>query len=331
MDDVESRLSAALRQGASNGVHVGAVIEGSRVAVAERRRRNGVIAAVLGTAVLAGAGTGVALRLNEPDPTLVAGTTSTATGTPTGTATATATPSASPLVVASAASPSPSPSVSVSASPAASPAPSAKAVALPRTRQGLVIIPDGALLAAQDLAELPGVSLVTGFDSEQYLKVPTTSTSSCAKEPLGLQYAVGGRSISLLQREDNSDQWSLSSAVRVFGQNGSKDQIRWLQRNLDTCTGVWGDMTAVDVAGIGDGAAMAYSDSVTPHTVMVLGAVRSGRTTSGFQLFVPAEAAGTDEERVRLAVAQGTRLLEVAHRRLVDTIGPASVTDPSLR
>ncbi len=329
MDDVESRLSAALRQGASNGVHVGAVIEGSRVAVAERRRRNGVIAAVLGTAVLAGAGTGVALRLNQPDPTLVAGTTTTAS----------ATPSASPLVLASAASPSASPSASLSVSPSASasaaPAASASvtpsAGALPRTRQGLVIIPDGALLAAQDLAELPGVSLVTGFDSEQYLKVPTTSTSSCAKEPLGLQYAVGGRSISLLQREDNSDQWSLSAAVRVFGQNGSKDQIRWLQRNLDTCTGVWGDMTAVDVAGIGDGAAMAYSDSVTPHTVMVLGAVRSGRTTSGFQLFVPAEAAGTDEERVRLAVAQGTRLLEVAHRRLVDTIGPASVTDPSLR
>ncbi len=322
MDDVESRLSAALRQGASNGVHVGAVIEGSRVAVPERRRRNGVIAAVLGTAVLAGAGTGVALQLTDGDPTLVAGTTSTASAPPS------VASSASPLVVAPSASPSVSPSASAKPSVVASASP---VVALPRTRQGLVIIPDGALLGPDDLAELPGVVLVTGFDSQQYLKVPTTSTSSCAKEPLGLQYAVGGRSILRLQREDNSDQWSLSSAVRVFGQNGSKDQIRWLQRNLDTCTGVWGDLTTVDVAGIGDGAAMAYSTTVTPHTVMVLGAVRSGRATSGFQLFVPVEAAGSDEERVELAVAQGTRLLEVAHQHLVDTIGPASLSDRSLR
>jgi hypothetical protein len=282
-----------------------------------RRRWRTVVGLVLAAAVLAGAVTGVVLARGPGRGGAVA------------VAGATATTAASPNPAASPASLSPSPSASPSPSPSPSASPSASTAArLPRTRDGLVIVPDEALLAGSDL---PDLRVTETYDGPQYVKVPTTSTSVCATEPLGLQYAVGGRSIMLAERDDNSDQWSLSSAVRVFGQAGAKDQIRWLQRNLGTCAGTWGDLTAVDVAAIGDGAALAYSTTTSPRTVMVLAAVRSGRVTSGFQLFVPPAAAATDQERVRLAVSEGTRLLGAGHRRLVATLGPASVQDPSLR
>lgn len=334
-------------------VDVDALIVGSHRRAGIRRRRRQAAAGVLAAAVIAGGGTGIALGiLGRPEaatvvadgptsldaslagaPSGTAGPTVTAgpgqgSATPLGTGTG-STPAGSHLSISAgstqtaASGPGSGPGTGISLSPApplGSPSP------LPRTGAGLVIVPDSALLSGR----LGAQALDQDLDVGQYVKVPTTATSACRDEPLGLQYAVGGRSVqwSLVAGPDRS----LSNAVRVFSGDGSLDQIDWLRRHLDGCAGVWPGLRVIARDSVGEGSVLAVSTRAVPDSVMVLGAVRSGRATSGFQLVVstgqPAEGAAMTE---RSAGELGQDLLDEAYRALVSSgLGPASARDPSL-
>ncbi len=347
--DVTDRLGRALGGVVGGPVDVDALIVGSHRRAGVRRRRRQAAAGVLAAAVIAGGGTGIALGvLGRPDAATVvadgpaslgaslAGAPSGAAGptvtcgpgqgsaTPVNTGTG-STPAGSDLSISAGstqtAASGPGTGISLSpAPPLGSPSP------LPRTGAGLVVVPDSALLSGR----LGAQALDLDLDVGQYAKVPTTSTSACRDEPLGLQYAVGGRSVqwSLVAGPDRS----LSNAVRVFSGDGSLDQIDWLREHLDGCAGVWPGLRVIARDSAGEGSVLAVSTRAVPDSVMVLGAVRSGRATSGFQLVVstgqPAEGAAMTE---RSAGQLGQNLLEEAYRALVSSgLGPASARDPSL-
>lgn len=272
------------------------------------------IGVVLLACAVLGAGTGVAWHRWGPDPQPEASAVS-ATTTPQSPQPSQPSPSPSQEATASASSTPATPSGTPSPRSAPRPAPQPSTSPTPAAASG-VSVPDGALLVGRDLTE---ARLGRDFDSGQYLKVPTTATSVCRTEPLGLQDAVGGRSVQWSGPDVDPavrGSWTLSNAVRVFSGSGAADQLRWLRRNLATCTGVWGPMTAVRLDR--PDAAMAYSTS-TPGSVLVLAAVRVGQATSGFELFVPVARGADPAERVSLATATARRLLDTARQRLVSS------------
>lgn len=217
---------------------------------------------------------------------------------------------------------------------------------LPRTSSDLIVVSDQAIFDAGDVEGLsqalgPISDVQLTYDSEQYVKVPTTSTSTCRDEPLGLQFAQGGRSISF-QASNDGRSISLSQAVRVFTGEGAKYQISWLQQNVATCVGAWPrydqvtEADGVSIDQVGDGAVLAYTvigdaESRSSGQLMMVGAVRSGRSTSGFQVFLPRSDGDSAASDRQLAERAGVQLLRNGYQRLVDSrLGPDSVSDGSL-
>ncbi len=348
LDEVSRRLARALQQSTDAPVDVGSLIAGSSRRAGARRRRRRVAMGVLSATVVGGLATGTVVRLLAPQPVSVvmldaASSSGLVAGGPGGSSgnAASARPTSGSPGPSEPSGPSGSPAPTkpsgpsgqeptqprggLSLSVAASPDAAGLATRLPRTEAGLVIVPDAALLTG----ELPGLTLTSDFDSGQYVQVPTTSTSACRAEPLGLQYAVGGRSLQWSQTA--GPDWTFSNAVRVFSGRGSSDQVAWLRDHLDGCAGAWSGLQVVARDSVGEGSVLATSTTAVPGSVMVLGAVRSGRATSGFQLVVPNGAFATPAEALAQATTLGATVLGQAYDRLVTSgLGPRSAQDLSL-
>jgi hypothetical protein len=162
-------------------------------------------------------------------------------------------------------------------------------------------------------------------------QVTTTSTSICSSEPGGAELAVGGREVSFGQDPPAAGQWSLRQSVRVFRAEGARAQLDWLTANLTTCHGGW-SLTGASVEGVvADQAVLAYqvgAEAADPGGVVVIGAVRQGRTTAGVCLYVPASAAGGQSDRVDVALDHARRLLNLASTRLVASgLAPAAAAE----
>lgn len=342
LDEVSRRLARALQESRQAPVDVESLIAGSNRRAGVRRHRRRVAMGVLAVTVVGGLATGTAARLLAPSPVevVVADAPSSSGAVAEGTDPSAGTvptrrsevPSASSRPMTSSAPTGSSASRAGEPAPtrlSLSPAPSQETAGLttrlPRTADGLVIVPDAALLTGA----LPGTALTDDFDSGQYVKVPTTSTSACRAEPLGLQYAVGGRSRQWSHTA--GPDWTLSNAVRVFAGRGASDQIAWLRDHLDGCAGAWPGLRVVARDSVGEGSVLATSTTAVPGSVMVLGAVRSGRATSGFQLIVPTTAFATPAEATTRATTLGAALLSQGYDQLVaSNLGPTSTRDPSL-
>jgi hypothetical protein len=188
---------------------------------------------------------------------------------------------------------------------------------LPRSGIDEVLVPDDALLVAEDL----GIAPVTlDRDDSGAADAVATVAEVCAGPVPGDDRAAGGRTLIWSGPAVGSERWRFGTAVRVFSGGGAGDQLAYLRRAVGVCAGSEG-MSREPVAGLPGDEALLAADLVgepgQPERVaQAFGLIRVGRVTVGVQVSVPG-AVGTDEDARRALAAERARTLLVqAHERV---------------
>jgi len=331
--DVERLLSAALARDLGRPVDTQLLLDGARSRAHRIRRRRTVVASALGVVLVAGVPLGL-LRVGGPGLLASRGGDVAAGGPPSAAWSSAGSSSASPaateprlpVATATAATAPVGTSAVTSASSTTGPgvpvptgAPASGTAPYRLEFKGAVVtIPETAVLQAGDLKSVP---LLRINDLPALTAVSTDALTICPAQPSGRQDVVGGRRLDYAERSDRSDQWTVTTAVRVMKGDAAGRQLTWLQRNLVGCQGGY-HLTAAATGSIrADGAVLGYQRAAvaSAKSVLVVGVIRQGRTTAEVLLQVPAAAAINDDTRLELALAQGRRLLQLAQQRLVSS------------
>jgi hypothetical protein len=183
--------------------------------------------------------------------------------------------------------------------------------------QAPVGIPFGAILLPKDAGkDLDRLLTTRGQPTKRTSAVYDTVVQVCEGQPGGGQWNL--ESVVRNYEEPlpgTTPGWELHAVVRALTVTGAKNQVRWLQRNLETCTTKLGDghWTLQSPVQAGDTQVLATIEE--GNAVLAVGAVRVGAATAGFYLRVPASA-GSLSARRQLAVGDGSALLAQAAARL---------------
>lgn len=182
-----------------------------------------------------------------------------------------------------------------------------------------VEVPSDAMLVPKDAgADLDRLLTVRGRQTVRSSGVWDTVDKVCEGQPGGLQWNL--KSVVRVYDEPPSTTpgWELKTVVRALTVFGARSQLRWLQRNLETCTPTIGSgrWTLQSAVSAGQDRVLATIDD--GNAVLAIGVVRIGAATSGFCLRVPGSA-GSASAREQLAVRNGQALLEQSAARLTAT------------
>lgn len=329
-------LSAGLSEQADRPVDVGGLLDGARTGarrIRRRRRAAGVTAlavvvvslpvALTGTGLLGRQASGLAGGFGGPTTSL------------------SATSDVAQPVPSFAASAQPVPSDTVAGSVPGQPRVGATApegtkvsgttgAVLAQDAAGQYTIGTQALLNGGDLD--PIGSPPQTDDDASFTGTGPTATQVCRTMPSASSRAVSGRSATYSATGD--DGWTVRAVVRVLAGPAASEEMDWLKRSLGNCASDLRLRRAAVTGLPGEGAVLGYqvgADPRHPKSVLVIGVVQDGRTTSAVELVVPVGAGADGTSRIAAGVEQAKRLLIVADRRLRSSgLVAAAKADPSL-
>jgi hypothetical protein len=197
---------------------------------------------------------------------------------------------------------------------------------------GRYVVGETAILQAPDVGDA-GVAPVRRTDARATPDgAGPTRAPVCRTLPAASARTAGGRSVGYAGAGD--DAWTVRTVVRVLRGRAAEDEFGWLQKSMGYCLSEL-RLRRAPVKGLpGDGVVLGYqvgAPSQRPSSVLVVGVVRQGRTTSSVEVVVPESAAVDTQARVQLGLNETGRLLALADQRLrVSGLVAQAQADPQL-